>query len=102
MSTTTPLTVQVPDHEAKTVVETQYGMRFPDGTIGWSVIDGSRAGENISVEGIYRQNTNALIAWDRTRDAVADRAKMDRGEYANQHDIVKRTVILAVTTIEEA
>ena len=98
---TTPLTVQVPDHEAQTVIETQYGMRFPDGTIGWSVIDGSRAGENINVQKIHERNPNAVAAWDRTRDAVADRAKMDRGEYYSQHDIVKRTVVLVVTTIEE-
>ena len=98
---TTPLTIQVPDHEAATTIETQYGMRFPDGTIAWSVVDGSRAGENIYVQRIHEQNANAVAAWDRTRDAVADRAKLDRGEYGNMHDIVKRTVVLVVTAIEE-
>ena len=103
---TTPCSThyKIPDSTEQHVGQsTQYGMRFPDGSIQWETID-CGAGRNITVQYLANGGPEATTYqrwWDDTLKSRALSAKIDAAEYAIKHRIVKRSIILTVTATED-
>lgn len=76
---------------------TQYGMRYPDGTILWDT-DPDFAGFFVQ---IVRGNPDTLRRWHSTLESRARRANVDREEYIAAHRPVKRTITVVIGKVEE-
>lgn len=89
------------EHGAAVSQQTQYGVRYPDGTTAWNVIPGTSIDIRALVETDHRNHGNHSDGWMRTVEEKAKAAKIDLAEYGAAHKFIKRTVILAVTDTEE-
>lgn len=93
----TQLTVSLPDKPA-TAIHTQLGMRYPDGTILWGYdhesVGGSIRFDHLDGEMVARQ-------WRQRLTRRAEAASIQVSEYIEGHELVKRTIIIAVTEHEE-
>lgn len=98
----TPMTIAVPNNEAQTVVQSQYGMRFPDGSHVWEtmVVGGGRY---VTFGALARPDsgTNGRY-WNSYLIEKAKDARVEPEAYAKSHQLVKRTVILVTTGAEDA
>lgn len=99
--TTTDLTIKVSDYEVGTNITTQYGMRFPDGHISWTTVSGTRSMERINVQFIHEGTHGEPERWERSLKERASAARIDLDQYKEGHEVVKRTVILVTTDIED-
>lgn len=93
---------EIPDSGEPVITHTtQYGMRFPDGTIQWQGMS-LAPGRPIQFEDLHkRTDYRTTTWWDDYLKAKSAGAHLDPGEYGNQHQIVKRTVVLALTEAED-
>lgn len=98
-SATTDMTVKVRDYTEQTAVVTQYGMRYPDGTIQWDKDDNTNY--TVRFDSIVAGNSVTSMDWRRVLEKRAKTANIDVDDYASQHQLIKRTVVLAVTTAED-
>jgi hypothetical protein len=98
----TNTTVAIKDNEQHLVTETQYGMRFPDGTINWEHGFMTGRGQRVHwgqlTKSEYTQDGNN---WDAHLKSMAEAAHIDPAKYARQHQLVKRTIVVAVTEAED-
>jgi hypothetical protein len=97
--TSTDMTLKVHDYQPATDVITQYGMRYPDGTIKWGQSDSSL--NPVVFKHLQQGATNAVRRWEESLAKRAKDASLDLEEYSGQHMLVKRTVVVAVTVNEE-
>lgn len=98
----TKMTIDVPDYTQGTTINTQYGMRFPDGTISWVTVPIPGLINPLKVQAIHDGRDSSKDHWAASLKHRAEAARIDFDEYKEGHDIVKRTVILVTTDIEEA
>lgn len=98
-TSTTNVTIAVDDHGTDTTVLTQYGMRYPDGTVKWGN-DGSSIGA-IDFGQLRAGHDDPVSAWGRRLRERATVASLDVKTYADQHQLLKRTIVVAVTAPEE-
>lgn len=97
VSTTARYTVELPDYRPENIVSTQYGMRYPDGTIQWGAdINGT------TFQRLHEKVPSALTNWDSLLRRRADAARVDFEEYYAGHQLIKRHIIWAVTGAEDA
>lgn len=99
-TTTTDLAFKVQDYGQDTHVLPQYGMRYPNGDIIW-VQARTHHGHTVSFAKLAKDHAYSMEAWDEGLRAAAKAAKIDAAEYAEGHQLVKRTVIVAVTEAED-
>lgn len=97
-NTTQAVKVSVPNYGTLTTALPQFGMRYPDGTIRW-VDDPNCYG--ITFKDLADDNYMAVEKWQDTVHRRAIEAKVNHTEYAAGHQLIKRTVIVAVTEFEE-
>jgi hypothetical protein len=99
---TTATTIAIPDNEPHTTVQTQYGMRFPDGTHQWETMQVG-GGRYVTFGALAKAEpgTNGLY-WNDYLEGRAQSAHVDPEAYAKSHQLVKRTVILVTTGAEDA
>lgn len=94
----TALTVTMPEG-ADTEIYTQFGMRYPDGTIKWGYehesYDGTLRFENLSTEATAQ-------TWRSRLERRAAAANIQISEYMEGHELLQRTVVVAVTKAEDA
>lgn len=100
-NTTTDLTFKVQDYGQTTQVAPQYGMRYPDGTITW-VSAATPNHERVDFKKLADGDATTAARWNTAVQQRAEKAMISHIEYAAGHQLVKRTVIVAVTEIEEA
>ena len=77
---------------------TQFGMRYPDGTIKWGY-DHEAYGGSTFFEGL--DEGERAGAWRKRLERRAAAASIQFSEYLEGHQLIKRTVIVAVTGFEE-
>lgn len=97
--TTTPLTIKVPDYKPDTSMVTQYGMRYPDGTVKWT--DDGASHNSVNFERLHNGNGSTAMQWADRLGNRARNANVDVEEYVAQHQPLKRTVIVVTTVSEE-
>ena len=110
MSTEIKYEVTLPESGTTTNVLTQHGMAQPDGTIVWGDVremtpSGRQAYvafHDLGPSAPARRRQDAEEAWDRIIRARAAAAHMDPEALAEQYRLVKRTVVVAVTDVEDA
>ncbi|ALY10617.1 hypothetical protein FDH86_gp082 [Arthrobacter phage Tank] len=103
-------TVLIPNEVASTESITQYGVRWPDGTISWHVakeVDTTRnnqvwVSDLIEDSGIREVSSLSKQNWDKMLDLRSQQAKIDYDTYADMHTFLKRTLVVAVTAAEVA
>jgi hypothetical protein len=102
-TSTDPTTLSIPTYQQHTIVEAQYGMRFPDGTIRWTLIDNGAKSTNIYFHELVDPKPNSYTPgnWEKHLIRKAEAASVDLAEYTAQHQLVKRTIVIAVTKTEE-
>lgn len=98
---TTPVTIAVMNNEPHTIVQTQHGMRFPDGSHVWETMQVS-AGRYVNFGGLARREGVNRMYWNEYLTRQAEGAHVDPEAYAKSHQLVKRTVILVTTGAEDA
>lgn len=81
---------------ASTSTDTQYGMCYPDGTVQWNKVE-MRGREYAIKDVIHKASTG--YDWSKELERRAKAANLNPYDYSNQHRIVTRTVILAVTEV---
>ena len=101
-------TFRIPDLGENIQQHTQHGMRNPDGTVVWGEMRYTFRNGNTRLVQFHRldpsseqHSSGCAMDW---QTVLADRAKaanMDVDEYAAQHQLVKRTVILVATASED-
>lgn len=97
ITTTSNYTTALPDYRGENVVSTQFGMCYPDGTIRWGS-DNSIAFHKL-VEG---NTTTATTAdWRSILRRRGTAASVDLEEYIAAHQLIKRTIVWAVTEAED-
>lgn len=106
------LTIPVSIHNQQIINETQYGMKFPDGTIRWGMLD-PNIGDYHAVafkdiaaaeRGISVGSAGASYSvqnWATYLKKQATAANISVEDYAEMHTLVKRTLVLAATAAEE-
>jgi hypothetical protein len=105
MADTTVDTLQfnIPKDKPGTEIGIEYGCRYPDGTYQWREFKSSGGGTH-SFERLIKggsANVGTEYAWGELLKMKAKQASVDLEEYAAQHTLVKRTVILVTTEPEE-
>lgn len=97
ITTTSLHSVKLPDYRGENVVSTQFGMRYPDGNIQW--------GYDYHPTGAIRfedlDNGAVTQAWRRRLEERAAAANIQISEYLEGHELLQRTVIVAVTEAKE-
>lgn len=101
-NTTTKLTSEVPDYGAQTQAFPQHGMRYPDGRIQWVSTRTPNYSATVYFDKLAAGDEGTQDDWNRIVRQRAASANIDPAEYAAGHQLVKRTVILAVTEMETA
>lgn len=99
-TTSTDMAFKVQDYGQDTHVLPQYGMRYPNGDIIW-VQARTHHGHTVRFAGLAEDNPNSMATWDEGLMRAAEAAKIDATEYSEGHQLVKRTVIVAVTEAED-
>lgn len=102
---TTKREILIPDETEGTHITTEYGIRYPDGRKKWQVFE-SFNGVSYSVASIIPGtnvpfSTNAENYWRRTLAKKAEAANIPLDEYVDEHEFIKRTVILVTTKSEK-
>lgn len=104
MNTETPtmsMTITVPTEQDGTHINTQYGIRFPDGHHEWGTVT-DYSGISLAIEKIAAGGYNDTVQrWGKTLAKKAEAASIQASEYADAHTFLKRTVILVTTAPEE-
>lgn len=104
-TTSAPLTLSVHNYQPGVETLTQYGVRFPDGTITWARIETNRNRDIIIADLVPHPGeivgAYSRMDWDELLKHRAERAKLDLAEYTNGHDFVKRTLVIAITAFED-
>jgi hypothetical protein len=102
-SSTDATTLSIPTYTQHTIVEAQYGMRFPDGTIKWTLIDNGAKSTNIYFHDLVDPSPHSYSPpnWEKYLQRKAEAASVDLHDYTAQHQLIKRTIVIAVTTAEE-
>jgi hypothetical protein len=98
----TDTTIKFPNNEPFTTVNTQHGMRFPDGTHVWETMNVG-GGRYVTFSALAKpeRGTNGRY-WEEYLDRAAANANVDKEGYAKSHQLVKRTVIVVATGSEDA
>lgn len=96
---TTDFNVAIKDHGTTTEMMTQYGMRYPDGTVKWGTE--TESGQTVQFAWIENPGNNHTFVWNGWLADRAKKARVDEKEYRAQHQRLKRTVIVAITEAEE-
>lgn len=89
------------EHGATVTQQVQYGIRFPNGDTAWNVVPNTSLDIRALVEPTDPRHGNHMDGWLRITKERADAAKVDKTLYREQHQFIKRTVVLAVTDTEE-
>lgn len=97
--------ILIPDYNDGTHIATEYGCRYPDGTIRWRSwtdtgnIDWSYAciipGSDVPF------SADVARRWAKTLARRAEAANIQTSDYIEDHTFLKRTVILVTTAPEE-
>jgi len=96
---TRPNAITLPDDTGAHVAqETQYGMVLPDGSIEWNVL--SVQGREYAIKDLVEKRqgqANIHREWPAELKRRAKLANLNPYDYSNQHRIITRTVMVAVT-----
>lgn len=101
-TTTSTHSMQLPDYKAQNKVVTQFGMRYPDGTIKWdsdALYDGAPL---VQFRLLAEEAHTACTRWDDLLNSRSQKALVDRAEYEAGHQLIKRSIMWAVTEAENA
>lgn len=99
-------TIELHDNEPTIASFTQYGVRFPDGEINWTMIDRGSDYKNIWISdlvpgGAYKSRYSK-DNWAEMLKSRAEKAKLSLQKYTEMHEFIQRTVMVAVTAAEGA
>jgi hypothetical protein len=97
--TTTEMLFKVHDYNPDTTVITQYGMRYPDGSVKWGQ-DGSTLNP-LYFKSIHDGHASQTRIWKEALAKRATDANVELEAYTAGHTIIKRTVIVAITGSED-
>ena len=98
-------TIEIPEDEAYVKSHEQYGMTYPDGSVKWSQEEGySPTGGKVTTHFhlLAEMNSNGDYArqmWIQVLRTRAEKANLPVPEYRDQHQLVKRTIVIAVTEL---
>ena len=82
----------------ETSTATQFGMRYPDGSVKWTH---DHDAYSIWFEEIANGRSSALEDWNKRLDRRAQEAMIDPESYADGHTLLKRSIIVVTTKAEE-
>lgn len=91
----TALTIQIVDENVSIETHSMYGMRYPDGTVRW-VND-----QQVSFERLAEGDPAHSDRWENHMRSRAHNASINFPEYKAGHQLIKRTITVAVTAPEE-
>ena len=94
------VSIDLPDNEPLTKTFTQYGMRYPDGRVRW-VKDHPIGSTPVDFQQLSERHPQTLAIWDAHLQQRAAAANIQLSEYREGHELIKRTIIVAVTDAEE-
>lgn len=84
-----------PGVTGRVVTLTEYGMKYPDGSIDWTT---TRCNISIQTSIVERKGYDY---WTDRMHSRAKAANMSVEDYANAHTILERTVIVSITDAKE-
>lgn len=102
MTDTQTSSVVLPNEVDKHVAQhDQYGMRFPDGSIQWDSMPYKLG--RISFDALVktRKTSGTNQDWTQYLNTKAAEAKIDPEQYAKSHQLIRRSVIVAITEAED-
>lgn len=91
--------VNLPAFESGVWTETQYGMRYPDGGILWETEPSLTASTHF--KNLVDDDGPAAQKWRTTLEHRAYGMSLDPTDYINGHQLIKRTVVVAITDRED-
>jgi hypothetical protein len=87
--------------EALVTQHTQYGVRQPDGTVIWDGVRYKLGTILFDALALKPDNHSQHRNWREYLDERAEAANVDKDEYAAKHQLIKRSVVVAVTAAED-
>lgn len=88
-------TIEIPDEEVAIQSHTGYGMRYPNGEVSWGSDNG------ISFKLLAEEVIGAKTQWVSLVARRAEGANINPVKYLEQHQLIKRTITVAITAPEE-
>lgn len=92
------VTITIENEDPRVEVLQEYGMRYPDGSVKWS---GDTANFSVSFRGLAEGNRHQAEQWSKTLESRAAASKIDLASYTAAHQLIKRSIIAAVTAPED-
>lgn len=105
---TTEFTVKAQDSGVHVDTITQYGCRYPDGTVKWvnDSYTGTWGHQSIDFAKYHNADNSdshrrARRRWADLMEVRAKEAKIDPYTYAKMHQFIKRTIIISISEVED-
>lgn len=88
----------IEDENPKIETLHQYGMTYPDGTIRW---DHDPGGRTVNFRKLAAGSTTEDEDWGKLLEARAKAAAIPLADYEQAHQMIRRTITIAVTVPED-
>ena len=98
---TQSFTIATPTTDPTTIIQTQHGMRFPDGSIKWEQMSVAPGRTVVFAELGNASRIHSNKYWGTYLKEQAEAAKLDLAKFTAEHQSVKRTLILVTTGVED-
>jgi hypothetical protein len=98
---TQSFTLAVPTIDPTTIIQTQHGMRFPDGSIKWEQMSVAPGRTVVFAELSMTARFHSDKYWDAYLKEQAQAAKLDLAKFTAEHQLVKRTIVIVTTEVED-
>lgn len=95
------MTIKIDSEEQSIDQHTMYGMRYPNGEIRWVFDAHTNRMHEVRFAGLAASEFRDRQEWDELLTLRAQAAQLNMAEYKAQHQLVKRTVIVSITTPED-
>lgn len=95
----TKIEVKITNEDVHISKHTLFGMKFPDGTIEWAVLDTDRGAVN--VQRLAEGEKETVLRWNTVLMRRAQAALIDVTQYKEGHTIVQREIIFSAGAVEE-
>lgn len=96
----TPFTINIEHDDVAITTATMYGMRYPNGIIQWVSDKGGYGFGTIDFQKLAERDGYRMELWGKVLDGRAEDAKVDRDTYGAGHQLVKRSITIAITAPE--
>lgn len=93
------ITIRIANEDPRVDVHHEYGMRYPDGTIKWR---GDTDNYSTLFGALAEGNAHQAEQWRKTLESRANAAKIDLHAYTAAHQLIRRSITIAVTAPEDA